>query len=215
MTVRDGLEPEKVDSSQAMRDRLYEAQCLKCQDNVHSSQQEFDKAILTLSAGLLGVSLAFVKDIVPLPQAIALSLLYVSWGLSAGAILLTLISFWASKNAFNAQLGMLYEGYVNPNHAPKATRAALITRWLTYGEGCCLMSAVALTVTFAILNVQNVNARRAKEDSVAEMSKHSTPPGQEQRGVEPAKVIQVPRPNPTEQRPQDPNQDGNQGGKEK
>ncbi len=95
------MESENPDPYAAQRQRLYEAQSLKCQDNVHAAQQELDRAVLTLSAGLLGLSLAFIKDVVPLSQAIALWLLYLSWGFSAGAILLTLFSFLASKSAFN------------------------------------------------------------------------------------------------------------------
>jgi hypothetical protein len=40
------------------------------------ASDEFDKSILTYSSGGLGVSLAFVKDIVPLAQTVALPLLY-------------------------------------------------------------------------------------------------------------------------------------------
>jgi hypothetical protein len=189
-----------------MRQRLYEAQCLKCQDNVHSAQQEFDKAILSLSAGLLGLSLAFIKDIVPLSQATALFLLYLSWVLSAGAVLLTLVSFWASKRAFNAQLGALYDEYFGTEQTPQPTRAALVTRWLTYGEGGCFALAVLLTVTFAIVNVRtsSVMAVEDRGDSITTMSKHSETPAPEKRGVEPSRPIQLPRPNPGQGQTQSP-----------
>lgn len=186
-----------------MRQRLYEAQSLKCQDNVHSSQQEFDKAVLTLSAGLLGLSLGFVKDVVPLNQAVALPLLYLSWCCSGIAILLTLLSFMASKNAFNAQLGELYKEYCGADHVAKPTRAALVTRWLTYGEGAFFVAAVALTVAFAIVNIQSSRAVLGGKSgrSLTEVSDHFVQPGQEKGGAEPAKVIQEPSPNPAEQRP--------------
>jgi hypothetical protein len=153
--AENGLKPApEVDPHESMRQRLYEAQCLKCQDNVHSVQQEFDKAILTLSASLLGVSLAFIKDIVPLDQAINLPMLYASWVFSVGAIVLTLASFLASKNAFNAQLPVLYKEYISPETIVKPTRAALFTRWLTYGEAACFLVSILLTVGFAVRNVQ-------------------------------------------------------------
>ena len=48
------LEQQDAGSYEAQCRRLYEAECLKYQDGAHSALQEFDKAILTLSAGLLG-----------------------------------------------------------------------------------------------------------------------------------------------------------------
>jgi hypothetical protein len=128
-----------------------------------------------------------------------------------------LSSFVASKNAFNAQQSELYDNYFGADHVAKPTRAALITRWLTYSEGVFFLVAVALTVAFAILNIQNSRANLGKTNghSDTEMSDHSTQPGYEKRGVEPAKVIQVPPPNPTEQRPPDQTPNHKEGGKSK
>ena len=150
----------QVDPHECTRQRLYEAQCLKCQDNVHSVQQEFDKAILTLSAGLMGISLAFIKDIVPLELAIDLPLLYASWVFGVGAIIVTLASFWTSKNAFNAQLAVLYEEHMSPGKTLGPTRAALFTRWLTCLEAACFLVSILLTVGFAVGNIQGVAQRR-------------------------------------------------------
>ena len=44
-----------------------------------SNSEKFDNAILTLSTGALGISLAFIKDIVPLKIAQNLWLLKASW----------------------------------------------------------------------------------------------------------------------------------------
>lgn len=45
-----------------------------------SNSQMLDKAILSLSSAGLGVSLAFIKNVVPLDKATNLYLLYLSWG---------------------------------------------------------------------------------------------------------------------------------------
>ena len=139
-----------------MRQRLFEAQCLKCQDNAHAAQQEFDKAVLALAAGLLGISLSFIKDIVPLQLAIGLPMLYTSWFFAIGAIILTLASFRASQKAFNDQLPVLLAEYMKPDQPQKPTRAAIFTRWLTYCEAACFLVSVTLTIGFAVLNVENV-----------------------------------------------------------
>lgn len=48
--------------------------------NRHLSNTEaFDKAVLSLSSAGLGVSLAFIKDIVPIHTIINIRLLYISW----------------------------------------------------------------------------------------------------------------------------------------
>jgi hypothetical protein len=180
---------EAKDPQQGLRDRLYEQQSLKCQDNVHQSQRDFDSAILTLSAGLLGLSLAFVKDIVPLAEAIDLPLLYCSWGLSVLAILFTLISFRTSAQAFDAQLPELCKQYIDPNYAPKTTSQAKITRWLTGFECASFIIAVLLTIAFAIVNVQNSNNTRLQDKkSPAEVRGSSAPKLNGKKQLEPSKV---------------------------
>src|SRR5580698_4563845 len=121
----------QADPYESMRQRLYEAQCLKCQDNVHAAQQEFDKAILTLSAGLLGISLAFIKDIVPLEHAFNLSLLYASWVFAVVAMILTLLSFLASKHAFNAQLQRHITEYADYTDSASSRESILYTECMS------------------------------------------------------------------------------------
>lgn len=63
------------------------------------AQEDFDKTILTLSGGALGVSLAFVKDIIgPNPIQIAWVLL-LSWGFWITSLTSILISFYTSQKA--------------------------------------------------------------------------------------------------------------------
>lgn len=50
-------------------------------DRQLSNSEKFDNAILTLSTGALAISLAFIKDIVPLKLAQNLWLLKASWWL--------------------------------------------------------------------------------------------------------------------------------------
>ena len=71
--------------------------CNKERDEAHDAgvkdQAEYDRQILTLSAAFLAFSLAFIKDIVPLPAAIVLWLLYLSLGFVTAAVLLVLFSY--------------------------------------------------------------------------------------------------------------------------
>lgn len=189
--VENGLKPKpETDPHESMRQRLYEAQCLKCQDNVHAVQQEFDKTILTLAAGLLGISLAFIKDIVPLQLALHLYMLYASWIFAVGAIVLTLASFLASKNAFNAQLDVLYEQHMSPGTEIKPTRAALFTRWLTYGEAAFFLISMLMTIGFAVENVQTIAQHKSSTPAIS-----NGPDTPANRAI--PKSLQVPKTVPT------------------
>lgn len=63
------------------------------------AQDDFDKTVLSLSGGALGISFAFVKDIVgsaPITNPSLLFLAWISWGLS---VLWVLISYFTSNLA--------------------------------------------------------------------------------------------------------------------
>jgi hypothetical protein len=186
------------------RRRTYEAQCLKYQDGAHESLREFDRAILTLSAGLLGLSLAFIKDVVSLPDAIHLSLLFYSWALFGSAILLTLVSFIASQKAFRHAQTIAYDYYINEKYEVLEQRQwpMLVTRYLTYASGGCFVIALVLTLVFVISNVNNsgVRIKKAISDSGGhhmsdDLSRKITDvPLRE--GVEPSNLVKVPGPRP-------------------
>ncbi len=57
----------------------------------HAASRDFDKAIMTLAAGALGVSIAFVHDVAPHPVRVAW--LGWAWGLFAASLVLILLSF--------------------------------------------------------------------------------------------------------------------------
>ncbi|MFW5804746.1 MAG: hypothetical protein ACOCWG_05905 [bacterium] len=79
-------------------------------DNVVKySTEQFDKNILFIASGGLGVSFAFIKDIVPnLETAVHKCNLISSWYLFAGVIFISLVNHnismlmgaWARKNSF-------------------------------------------------------------------------------------------------------------------
>ena len=54
---------------------------------------QFDKAILTLAAGALALSLTFIKDVAPAPNALIIGLLTGAWACFIGSVCITLISF--------------------------------------------------------------------------------------------------------------------------
>jgi hypothetical protein len=204
------LADEKAEET---RKKLYETQCLKYQDGSHSAIQEFDRSLLTLSAGALGVSLGFIKDVVPLKQAICLSLLFGSWYCFGISILLTLVSFIASQKAFRHMQAVAYEYYIlGHEDAPtKRGAAVLTTRYLTYASGCFFLVALVLTLTFVTWSVVNIRdtfkSSPATTGGTMENKAIQSTTGSRvriEKGVEPSGLIRVPPPQPQSAPPTQP-----------
>jgi sterol desaturase/sphingolipid hydroxylase (fatty acid hydroxylase superfamily) len=83
----------KETNDAAERQRLYERTRDDLAATGRSVSQSYDRAMLTLSSAFLGGSLAFVGQIVDLPNASAKWLLYLAWLLFALTIIFTLASF--------------------------------------------------------------------------------------------------------------------------
>lgn len=73
------------------------AECIKEKDSafetLNKDQAEYDKQLLALSAAFLGVALAFVKDVVPLAEAVHLWVFDTALGLLLGCVCLVLGTF--------------------------------------------------------------------------------------------------------------------------
>jgi hypothetical protein len=65
----------------------------------HVASQDFDKALMALSGGALGISLAFIHDVALHPHR--KGWLEVSWGSLAASLLLILVSFLTSQSALS------------------------------------------------------------------------------------------------------------------
>jgi len=119
------------------------------------SYQQFDKAILTLSSGGLGVSIIFLRDILPLEQITNYYFLIGSWMLFTISILSTLISFLTSQYAYSEQLRLIEEYFQNKDSgAPdKKNRFAQITERLNVSAAVFFILAVVSTIMFVSLNI--------------------------------------------------------------
>lgn len=68
------------------------------------SSSQFDKQVLFLASGALGLSFAFIKDIVKLAEATNKWLLISAWSLFGAVILLSIISHYTSLKAINKRI---------------------------------------------------------------------------------------------------------------
>lgn len=160
-------EETQADDS-ALRLKLYgetRADLLKRQ---LSNSENADRAVLTVSTAALGFSLAFLKDVVPLQNAVHIWLLYGSWLLFGLAILLTLVSFFTSQKAIDEQLQIAYQYYMEgKDHLAQArSRFAVVTSHLnTVGAftlGCGLLASAG----FVVINIGKEQAMSTKNHVV-------------------------------------------------
>ena len=136
----------------------------------HSSFVQFDKAILSLSGGTLAVSIAFIKDLVPLTELVCLPLLLVSWVLLGLSITSTVVSFLFSQNAYARQIASAERYFVDGEQEARETENpfSVVTSRLNYFSAACFMSALLATIVFAGLNLSRASAKmRAQETEMS------------------------------------------------
>lgn len=121
-----------------------------------SNSEKFDGAVLTLSTATLGVSLTFIKDIVPLNKVQDICLLKMSWWLFGLAILSTLFSFLASQLGISTQLKYAEEYYLNSKSEflNKTNLWAKATDFFNYAAALFFILALIFTIVFVSTNLR-------------------------------------------------------------
>jgi hypothetical protein len=128
----------------------------------HTASQDFDKAIMTLAAGALGLSITFIHEIAPKPTHHRW--LATSWGLLAASLLLVFVSYLASQRVLMHEIGDCDEAIAKalakerdePAPAPRQKKRDLagpLTTWLNYLAAGVFVTGVALLVRFALYNL--------------------------------------------------------------
>jgi hypothetical protein len=146
------------DDAQKEAFELYKMHAQQTWADKQASADGFDKNLLTYSGAALGVSLAFVKDIVPLAHARHMTMLYESWLVLVICIISTIFSFPFSQLAFvlhDKHLKKYYlEGlgeYLNKRN---------IWTWCVHAcslvAGGSFLIGLVLTVLFVYLNLKGI-----------------------------------------------------------
>jgi len=73
---------------------------------------DFEKAIMTLSGGALGISIAFLKDIVPTPQPETKIFIIIAWGTFAVSLGAILLSYLMSMRAIRVAIKRVDDGVI-------------------------------------------------------------------------------------------------------
>lgn len=116
------------------------------QTNKETSQQ-FDKYILTLSAGALAISITFLENIVPNPDENTLIYLILGWLVFILSMLATLISFIISQKACDKQIDLLESPKDDKNNWSIWTQRLNILSIICFVGGAIFLSI------FSILNI--------------------------------------------------------------
>lgn len=116
----------------------------------HEASRDFDKAIMTLAAGALGVSIAFVHNVAPNPIHVAW--LAWAWMLFAGSLVLILASFLTSQHALRREMQTL-AGQGEQDQRPGGWLGTS-TVLLNWGAAGALVAGVVALVVFALLNLR-------------------------------------------------------------
>jgi len=188
----------------ALRWQLYNDHKKQAWEDIQSSTDSYDQSLLTLSSGGLGLSIAFIKDIVPLQHATWLTLLYVSWVAFGLCILTTVISFQVAIKTQNEHLETCWRFYIERDDSfrNKQGTYSKVLKWCTLVAGGLFVLALACTIVFAVENVERYSkmpeSQRVQEGR-APVS--LTPVPDESRGRAPVAPTPVPNQAPATQQP--------------
>ena len=114
-----------------------------------------DRAILTLSTSALGISLAFIKNIVPIDVIQCTCLLIASWWLFGSAIISTMASFMVSQMSIKKQLEYAKKYYLDKQteYQNKTNKCAKSTEFLNWLSCLTFGSAIIATIIFVTINL--------------------------------------------------------------
>jgi len=118
------------------------------------AQEDFDKTVVSLSGGALGVSFAFVKDFLGDRAPTSLWLLevaWVAWGLSVTAIL---VSYFTSRFALRRAIQQVDDRSIL--HQPPGGKFTFWTHVLNGCGGLLFLVGVAAIGVFVFKNLQRV-----------------------------------------------------------
>jgi hypothetical protein len=136
---------------------------------LQSQAAQHDKAILTLAAGALALSLTFIKDIAPTPDGWTISLLAWSWGCFIGSVCLTLVSFQVSVCAFRR-----FDEILNIQQSkPDADASTLKNHWGTVTlvlNRLSLVMFIAGTIVLSVSSHHGLKVKAQKERDVSQKS---------------------------------------------
>jgi Na+/proline symporter len=119
----------------------------------HSASRDYDKALMTLSAGALGVSITFVHSVAPHPKQVAL--LGWAWGLFAFSLACVVLSLLLSQYELNAAVSQI-DAQPQSAGTALAKQAISTTAVCNWFAGAAFLLGVVMLSWFALINLKAV-----------------------------------------------------------
>lgn len=153
------------------------------------SSQYFDKAILTLAAGALGLSLTFIDKIVPHPNPSTLCLLIIAWIFFCASVLSTLISFITSQFACRKQINILEKEFFGNNSDKKDECNILggVTAFLNIASISLFVLGVIFLIFFSAKNIDQMKGEIKMSNGNKPINEGYVPPKTPQQPQQPQK----------------------------
>lgn len=132
----------------------------KCREDILKRQlsntENFDRAILTLSTSILGLTLTFIRQVTPLEEATNLIFLFLAWSLFLIAIVVTLSSFLLSQRGLDCQLEYAEKYYLQQDneYLKKKNIYADLTQYASWVAGAAFIFAILFLAVFVFLNIR-------------------------------------------------------------
>lgn len=133
------------------------------------SSSRFDKWILTLSGGALGLSITFIDKITPNPTPNSSYLLSLSWLLLLLTILISLASHLTSQAAFRRQRDILdkqLEAGTEEGEREGVNRPAIVTNCLNIASMVFFGAGVIFLCLFLIYNLPTEGGANGKVETI-------------------------------------------------
>lgn len=122
-------------------------------DQHYQDSARFEQVMLTISTGVLGISVVFLKDIIGNnPAENSLIWLYLSWGFVVLSLLLILFSFTPAMNNKENLISQIDEA-IKTQDAPTSWKSKRVARIMSSIAVICLGFGIGSYLIFAILNI--------------------------------------------------------------
>jgi hypothetical protein len=117
----------------------------------HDASRDFDRAVMTLAGGALGLSVTFIHEIVARPVPCSVVWLGLAWGCLALSLLAILVSILTSQHALRLAIKQVDDQTVHRVHRPGGWLSG-VTEGLNVTAALALVLGLMFLVVFALLN---------------------------------------------------------------
>lgn len=165
------------------------------------SQDDYDKAIISLSGGALGISLVFYKDVIGSKIPVVPSLLVWSWGIWAASIAAVVLSYFLSRLALRKAIEQTDR---NDFSGGVGGLAANLTNYTNALSGIFFVVGISFFIAFAAQNIEGKSM--SDESQRIEKKGYTPPPPPPPKTREPLTEGVIPPPPPPPPAPQEQNE---------